>query len=127
MVKALEDARKAARRAQEAMYEGLCTIVEYRVVRDEKTKLSEEKEVVVAEGLPCRLSFEKLDAAFRTEAATAVSQGIKLFLSPEIKVSSGSKIIVTQNGMTGEYSASSVPAMYPTHQEIILGLFRGWA
>lgn len=127
MVKALEAARKAARQAQEAMYEGLCVIVEYRTVRDETTKLSEEEEVVVAEKVPCRLSFEKLDAAFQTEAATAVSQGIKLFLSPEIKVSSGSKIIVTQNGMTGEYSASGVPAMYPTHQEIILGLFRGWA
>lgn len=127
MVKALEAARKAARQAQEAMYEGLCVIVEYHTVRDETTKLSEEEEVVVAEKVPCRLSFEKLDAAFRTEAATAVSQGIKLFLSPEIKVSSGSKIIVTQNGMTGEYSASGVPAMYPTHQEIILGLFRGWA
>ena len=105
----------------------MCVIVEYRTVRDETTKLSEEEEVVVAEKVPCRLSFEKLDAAFQTEAATAVSQGIKLFLSPEIKVSSGSKIIVTQNGMTGEYSASGVPAMYPTHQEIILGLFRGWA
>ena len=49
MVKALEAARKAARQAQEAMYEGLCVIVEYRTVRDETTKLSEEEEVVVAE------------------------------------------------------------------------------
>jgi hypothetical protein len=127
MVKALEDARKAARRAQEAMYEGLCTIVEYRVVRDEKTKLSEEKEVIVAEGLPCRLSFEKLDGASQAEAASTVSQRVKLFLGPGVKVNSGSKIIVTQNGTTGEYSASGVPAIYATHQEIILGLFRGWA
>lgn len=127
MVKVLEAARKAARRAQEAMYEGLCTIVEYHTVRDEKTKLSEEREVVVMENLPCKLSFEKLDAASPTETATAISQGVKLFLSPEVRVNSGSKIIVTQNGITGEYSASGVPAVYATHQEIVLELFRGWS
>lgn len=127
MVKALEAARKAARRAQEATYEGLCTLVEYRTVRNEKTKLSEEKEIVVAESLPCKLSFEKLDAASRTETATAVSQGIKLFLAPEVRVGSGSKLIVTQNGVTEEYCASGKPAIYPTHQEIILELFERWA
>lgn len=127
MVNALEAARKAARRAQEAAYEGLCTIVEYRTVRDEKTKLSEEEGVVVVKDHPCRLSFEKLNAASQTETATAVSQGVKLFLAPEVKVNSGSKIIVTQNGVRGEYSASGVSAVYATHQEIILELFRGWS
>lgn len=127
MVKALESARKAARRVQEATYEGFCTIVEYRTVRDEKTKLSDEKEIVVAESLPCKLSFEKMEAASETETATAVSQGVKLFLAPEVRVNSGSKMIVTQNGVTEEYSASGKPAIYPTHQEITLELFRGWA
>ncbi len=126
MVKALEGARKAARRAQEATYEGFCTIVEYRTVRDEKTKLSEEKEMVVEESLPCKLSFEKLNAASQTETATAVFQGVKLFLAPEVRVSSGSKLVVTQNGVTEEYCASGKPAIYPTHQEIILELFERW-
>ena len=45
MVKAIQAARKAARRAQEATYEGLCTIFEYQEVIDAKTKLSSEKEV----------------------------------------------------------------------------------
>lgn len=127
MVKVLEAARKAARRAQEATYEGFCTMVEYRTVRDEKTKLSDEKEIIVVESLPCKLSFEKQEAASQTETATAVSQGVKLFLAPEVRVNSGSKLIVTQNGVTEEYSASGKPAIYPTHQEITLELFRGWA
>ncbi len=127
MVKALEAARKAARRAQEATYEGFCTIVEYCTVRDEKTKLSDEKEIIVVESLPCKLSFEKQEAASQTETATAVSQGVKLFLAPEVRVNSGSKLIVTQNGVTEEYSASGKPAIYSTHQEITLELFRGWA
>lgn len=127
MVKAMEAARKAARRAQEATYEGLCTIYEYRDVTDEKTKLSSEEEVAVIEDQPCKLSFEKLNAAVQTETAAAVAQGIKLFLAPEIVVKSNSKIVVTQNGITNEYSASGVPAVYSTHQEIPLELFRGWA
>lgn len=127
MVKAMKAARKAARRAQEATYEGVCTIIEYRYEKDAKTKLSEETEVIVIEDQPCKLSFEKLDAVIQTETAATAAQGIKLFLAPEVEVNSGSKIVVTQNGVTGEYSASGKAAVYPTHQEVVLEVFRGWA
>ena len=125
MVKAMEAARKAARRAQEATYEGLCTIYEYRDVTDEKTKLSSEEEVAVIEDQPCKLSFEKLNSVVQTETAAVQAQGVKLFLAPEIAVGSNSKIVVTQNGITNEYSASGIPAVYSTHQEITLESFRG--
>lgn len=127
MVKAMEAARKAARRAQEATYEGICTIYECRDVTDEKTKLSSEEEVAVIEDQPCKLSFEKLNSVVQTETAAVQAQGVKLFLAPEIAVRSNSKIVVTQNGITNEYSASGVPAVYSTHQEITLESFRGWA
>lgn len=126
-MKALEKARRAARRAQEATYEGICTITEYHDVMDKKTKLSHEEEIAVIENLPCKLSFEKLNTVIQTETSAAVAQGTKLFISPEIMVKSNSKIIVTQNGVTEEYSASGKPAVYPTHQEIALELFRGWS
>ena len=127
MVKAMEAARRAARRAQEATYEGICTIYECRDVTDEKTKLSSEEEVAVIEDQPCKLSFEKLNSVVQTETAAVQAQGVKLFLAPEIAVGSNSKIVVTQNGITNEYSASSVPAVYSTHQEITLESFRRWA
>ena len=127
MVKAMEAARKAARRAQEATYEGLCTIFEYREVTNEKIKLSSEEEIAVIENQPCKLSFEKLNAVVQTETAAVQAQGVKLFLAPEIVVCSNSKIVVTQNGVTDEYSASGKPAIYPTHQEITLESFREWA
>lgn len=127
MVKAIEAARKAARRAQEATYEGLCTIYEYRDVTDEKTKLSSEEEVAVIENQPCKLSFEKLNSVVQTETAAVQAQGVKLFLAPEIAIGSNSKIVVTQNGITNEYSASGIPAVYSTHQEITLESFRGWS
>ena len=127
MVRAMEAARKAARRTQEATYEGLCTIFEYREVMDEKTKLSSEKEIAVIENQPCKLSFEKLTTVVQTENAAVQAQRAKLFLAPEIMLSSNSKIVVTQNGVTSEYSASGIPAIYPTHQEITLESFREWA
>lgn len=124
---AIVQAREMARRAQEATYEGICTIYEYRDVTDEKTRLSSEEEVAVIENQPCRLSFEKLNSVVQTETAAVQAQGVKLFLAPEIAVGSNSKIVVTQNGITNEYSASGIPAVYFTHQEITLELFRGWA
>lgn len=127
MVKALEAARKAARKAQEGTYEGLCTIIAYRGERNEDTGLSGMVEEVSAAGVPCRLSFEKLAAAAQSETGAAVTQGVKLFLAPEVRVKSGSKIIVTQEGVTSEYQASGVPAVYPTHQEIMLELWEEWA
>lgn len=123
----LETAEKAARQAIESTYGGKCTVVEYRDVTEEATKLTGKQEVTVLEGQSCKLSFESLSAAGQTETVAKIAQGLKLFLAPEIEVAAGSKIIVEQDGQTGEYSASGVPAVYSTHQEIMLELFRGWA
>lgn len=117
-------ARAAARRALECAYVGECSIYQYRGARDPDTGITREEEVCVAEGLPCRLSFERLSAAAQTETAAETAQGLKLFLAPDVRVSAGSKVVVTQNGATGEYSASGEPAVYPTHQEVVLELSR---
>lgn len=127
MVKALETARKAARRALESTFEGICTITVSRESTDEDTGLSGSAEEIEATDMPCRLSFEKLSPAAQSETGAAIAQGVKLFLAPEIKVASGSKIIVTQEGMTSVYRASGVPAIYSTHQEIMLELWEEWA
>lgn len=120
-------ARKAARKAIESTYEGVCSIVEYKAVTDSETKITRHKEITVLEEQPCKLSFEKLNAVVQTDTAAAISQGTKLFISPEITINSGSKIVVVQNGVTGEYSASGEPAVYASHQEIVLQQFKGWA
>ena len=72
-------------------------------------------------------SFEKINTVVQTETAASISQAVKLFIAPEIKVKGGSKLVVEQNGVTTEYSASGEPAIYLNHQEIILELFKGWA
>lgn len=124
----LTTAQKAARKAIENTYTGVCTILERKNVRDEKTKITRKnEEVPVIENQPCRLSFEKLNAVVQTDTAATLTQGTKLFIAPEIKIKPGSKIIVEQNGTTAEYSLSGEPAVYFSHSEYMLELFRGWA
>ena len=124
---AMENAQRAARKAIESQYTGVCTVIEYGKIRDEVTKITRHGEMTVLENQPCKLSFEKTAAAVQTETAAAVGQGVKLFIAPEVEVKPGSKIIVAQNGRRGEYLASGEPAVYASHQEIMLELFRGWA
>lgn len=115
------------RKALESMYDGVCTISEYQEYTKEN-KSTGHKEVVVLEGQPCRLSFS---SSPNTEAAenlaSSVVQTVKVFLAPEITVKAGSKLTVTQNGVSTDYKSSGQPALYQTHQEINLELFKGWS
>lgn len=114
------------RRTIESSYTGACDISEYQDVRD-NVGITRHTLVKTAEAVPCRLSYSGKTAAVRTETAAAVSQSIKLFLSPEIAVNEGSVITVTQDGITREYKSSGVPAAYFSHQEIMLELSKEWA
>lgn len=116
-----------ARKAVESTYTGICSVSEYKSIKDEKTKITQQQEVVIAENLPCKLSFESKTAAVPSETFSSVAQGVRLFIAPEITVKSGSKITITQSGITAEYAASGAPAVYDSHQEIMLELFRGRA
>lgn len=121
--RAVQAAIKAARKSIESTYEGVLTVSEYQKVKDEKTKLTNAAPVIVLENQPCRLSFESLQSAVQSESAATVTQTTKLFLAPEITIKPGSKITVTQAGVTTDYTYSGVPAVYQTHQEIILDLY----
>ncbi|MCM1101929.1 MAG: hypothetical protein NC398_11160 [Acetatifactor muris] len=123
----MEKAQRAARKAIESTYAGVVTVFEYKKVTDPKTALTDYQEVVVLENQPCSLSFEGIAAAVQTGAVATVSQAVKLFLSPDITIKPGSKLKVTQTGVTTEYKSSGVPAVYETHQEIMLELFERWA
>ena len=116
-----------ARKAIESLYDGKCTITEHQKIKKEN-KSTGFQDVVVLECEPCRLSFKTINNTNRTDtAASAVVQITKVFLAPEIRVKPGSKLAITQNGVTTEYKSSGEPAFYSTHQEIVLELFKGWA
>ena len=127
MVKAIRAAQGAARKAIGATYFGTLTVTEMKKDRDAKTKLTKTEPVVVLENQPCKLSFETLKSAVQTDSAATVAQVTKLFVSPDVSIRAGSKITVTQDNVTTDYTRSGVPAVYPTHQEIVLELFKEYA
>lgn len=114
------------RKAVESHYTGSCSIYEYERVTDEKTKLTKNQEVLKLENQLCRLSYSGSPVAVASNNATSRAQEVKMFLAPEIEVKAGSKIVVTQNGVTAAYCKSGEPAIYSSHQEIRLELFKEW-
>ena len=125
MVSALERARVLARKAIEDIYfTEKCDVIEMQSVRNEQTKITRTVEIKVLENQPCRVSFESLNTVGQTSTGAISKQSVKLFISPDIKISPGSKIVIGSNA----YKASGVPAVYTdTHQEIMLDMFDRWA
>lgn len=118
---------KKARKAFESMYEGTCDIVEHKKVKKSNGATVSE-DVKVLEKEPCRLSFKTITSTNPTDiGASSLKQTTTLFINPDVKIKAGSKLVVTQNNITNEYKQSGEPAMYDTHQEIILELFKGWS
>jgi len=121
------NARNQARKAIELLYEHTCTVIEYQKVKDAVTKVTSSKEVGILENQPCKLSYSTIKGTNQTESAGVIVQVIKLFIAPEVIIKPGSKIIVTHNGITESYKNSGVPAVFSSHQEIILELFERWS
>ncbi|HHI5792497.1 TPA: hypothetical protein ACP6IR_002271 [Clostridioides difficile] len=110
------------RKAIEMLYRDKCTIVEYQPVKDPVTKRTNNKEVIVLENQPCKLSYKNITSATDGKVAK-IEQTIKLFISPNISVKAGSKLIITnQNNITKEYIRNGESAIYPNHQEVLLEL-----
>lgn len=126
-MKALDKARKIHQRMVENLYEDKCSVIEKQEVFDETRKIHKDKEIEVIKEEPCRLSFETLKADEEANPAQKVVQDTKLFLRPDIVVKEGSKIVVKHNGREDIYARSGIPAVYVTHQEIMLKPFERWS
>lgn len=116
----------AYRKAIQSLWIGRSDIITYDSVTDPATKITSQKEVTKLQDQLCHLSFGSAEAVGAGVVAQ-LSQTIKLFIDPSVDVPPGSKIVITQNGATTEYSRSGVPRIYTHHQEIELELFKGWA
>lgn len=114
------------RKAIEMTYTGKCTITEQKkVTKANKSTGFVDDEVLINQ--PCKLSFSRISNTNQGETAASIGQITKVLIAPEIQVKPGSKLTITQNGVTTEYSKSGEPATYNTHQEIVLELFKGWS
>lgn len=114
--------------AIKSLWRGKCTVT----VRNNDTTDENTGRVVVGEvdtytDEPCRISFDTVNATQPENNAANIVQSITLFIDRAVVIPEGSKITVTQNGATAVYGKSGKPAVYSTHQEIPLEIFKGWA
>lgn len=117
------------RKALQSLWTGVCTVY-VRVpspTPDPATGRTVWAVEAVAEAVPCRLSFETLSETQDESSAAKVTQSVKLFLDPAVPLPAGSKLTVTQNGVTSEYVQSGEAAVYSNHKEVPLELFERWA
>ena len=83
-------------------------------------------ETKVQEAVPCRLSFSSSPVTTNGDVAET-AQTVKVFFSPSVTISAGSKIVITHEGVITAYKHSGVEAVYDSHKEVELDLFERWA
>lgn len=123
----MEKAMKRARKAIEDRYEDICDIIELQPVYDENTKKTVLAEVKVHEKQSCQLSYKTVTNNEETDTGAKKIQIVELFISPDLKINPGSKIVVTHKGIKTAYKNAGVPSIYNTQQTIVLELFEKWS
>lgn len=120
---------QTAKTALERLWADRCSIFVREEMTDPLTHLTDFAEKPLFWEQPCKLSFETLTTTNGDEAA-AIRQAVKLFLSSDVEVPAGCKIIVTRPNepeRTLTYTRSGEPGIFSNHQEIMLEPFRRWA
>ena len=110
------------RKAIEKTYDSTCTVIVHEEYEKDNGSTG-FREVTVLEDAPCKVQFSSVKAAEQDTAVATVSQEIRLFISPDIEIIAGSKIVAN----SVNYTHSGVVAKYATHQEIVLTLWDRWS
>ena len=113
--------------ALKKLWKDRCDVFIREKVKDPKTKLTDFEEIPLFQDVPCKLSFETLTETAKDDHVASVSQGVKLFLSRDLVVPAGSKIVVKRGERVFYYKRSGEPGVFTYHQEIPLTLFERWA
>lgn len=110
----------------ELLYDETLTYTVKEPYKDEVTKRTKLKDVTYPNDgsvIKCRVSKETIRPT-ETNGLTSVIEILKIFTDPEITIPAGSEITVTKNGKSNKYSKSGEPAVYDSHQEIPVELWR---
>lgn len=113
-------ARDRARKHIERLYESTCTVYEYTQAYDSIRHCNTSSKAIYAEGVPCHIAYNSKPAAAQSDTVANVSQGITLYLAPDIVINEGSVIVINTYDNVVWYKASGTPAIYHTHQEVSL-------
>ena len=106
----------------ERMYRGTLTVHEWTSVTDPITHITSEVEIPTIVDQPCMLSNTSTAPTTSAEGGPSATKVTKIFLAPDVPIKEGSKLVVTQDGVTNTYERSGIPAVYPTHQEVTVNI-----
>lgn len=110
-----------ARKHIEMLYLDRCDIYEYQDVVNPDDHTTSSQEVLVHEGVPCKMSSYNSKPSYDGIVELQYQQ-IKLIINPNIEVKPGSRFVVTRGGKTVKYKNSGQPVRCFNHQEIQLVL-----
>ena len=113
--------------AVESLYTGTANVYDFAYVDTGHgaKKLSDEP-TLIHEGISCRLSHKTLSPNEQDRYGT-IEQETVMYCDPTLAINPGAKITITQAGATTTYECAGLRAMYESHQEIRLKVFRGRA
>ena len=117
------------RKALEEFWTDSFTVYQKQKVTDPVTHITDFEEVQILTDIPCHLSIQSGPPA-QGDPVASVSQSVQLFLSPDITIPPGCKIVVTrQNAVPREmvFTSSGIPGFFHNHQTINLVLFERYA
>ena len=127
----------AQRKALERLWKDRCTVYHRVKVKDPISKLTDSKEMPLLQDQPCKLSFETLSSTDGDHVFLEVVGVLRgnnhvciLFLSPDVEIPAGCKIVVTRfNNLERKftYSKSGEAGVFTNHQEIQLEPWKGYA
>lgn len=105
--------------AIESTYDSICNIYTTTTTRN-KYGQCKASTVTVCEGEQCRISAKIDNPSVDAEFFKDKKQTVKLFISPDITIPTGAKVIVIHNGRISHYNNAGNPFVYDTHQEVLL-------
>lgn len=122
----LDKSRLKAKMAIEKLYEDTCNIYTYEKITEANTGITKQVKKIYLENISCRMSFSNFPSTTNDEQAK-LTQSIKLFLPSDIPIKAGSYVSIYRQGLITDYVCSGKPAIYKTHQEINLELYKDYA
>lgn len=122
----LDKSRLKAKMAIEKLYEDTCNIYTYEKITEANTGITRQVKKIYLENISCRMSFSNFPSTTDDEQAK-LTQSIKLFLPSDILIKAGSYVSICRQGLITDYVCSGKPAIYKTHQEINLELYKDYA
>lgn len=122
----LDKSRLKAKMAIEKLYEDTCNIYTYEKITEANTGITKQVKKIYLENISCRMSFSNFPSTTNDEQAK-LTQSIKLFLPSDILIKAGSYVSIYRQGLITDYVCSGKPAIYKTHQEINLELYKDYA